>query len=191
MPLQFSVIGQVDAVSKGVVVWRHGDHKPAATDAADDDERISTAITIGCWQLTTCVRDDVGNCCSYILLRALQQLVPRRWMYLSHQADEADKPLFRLWGNRCQVSETVAASRHPPAYILEAEQRPPKSLAPLAGLLPSIVTTLTSVTLSVPAGRVRWLMSLLRQCRTRPPSSVHILCLTLMALTASRSATWS
>jgi len=107
MHLQFSLLRQVDAVSKGVVVWCHGDHKPAAADAAGDDERV-TAITIGCWQLTTCVRHDVGNCCSYILLRAIAAAssrevyvsVPSSWRSRQAVIPTLGEPISRI-RNRC------------------------------------------------------------------------------------------
>jgi len=60
-------------------------------------------------------------------------------------AGEAVIPTLR---DRCRALETVAAARHPSVCILETEQHPPKSLAPLAGLLASVVATLMSVTLA-------------------------------------------
>jgi len=79
---------------------RRGDHTPAATDADGDDERVSI-LPLGCWQLTTSVRDDVDNCRSLILL----QHVPRRWVCLSQQAGDAEFPTGGQWSNYSIIYE--------------------------------------------------------------------------------------
>jgi len=58
-------------------------------------------LPLGCWQLTTSVRDDVDNCRSLILL----QHVPRRWVCLSQQAGDAEFPTGGQWSNYSIIYE--------------------------------------------------------------------------------------
>ena len=87
------------------------------------------------------------------------------------------KPLFQLWGTAVMHQKPLLW--HAARLCKEAEQHPPKSLALMAGRLESIVANILPVTLSVPAGRERYLSSLLRQREPVsgvPPSAVRILC---------------
>ena len=87
------------------------------------------------------------------------------------------KPLFQPCGTAVMHQKPLLW--HAARLCKEAERHPPKSLAPMAGLFASIVANILSVTLSVPAGRERYLSSLLHQRETVsgvPPSAVRILC---------------